>query len=70
MGAPDASSAFARSSMPMNAPLPETIRKALESASLDDKPRSGLRRSHKYSPGGAAARTGLGVEATSKEHLQ
>ncbi|HMO44392.1 MAG TPA: hypothetical protein PKB14_00010 [Rubrivivax sp.] len=54
----------------MNAPLPESIRKALESASLDDKPRSGLRRSHKYSPGGAAARAGFDVEAATKEPLQ
>jgi len=54
----------------MNAPLPESIRKALESASLDDKPRSGLRRSHKYSLGGATAQIGLGVEATAKEQKQ
>jgi len=54
----------------MNAPLPESIRKALENASLDDKPRSGLRRSHKYGLGGAAAQTGFGVEAARKEHLQ
>ena len=54
----------------MNAPLPESIRKALESASLDDKSRSGLRRSHKYNSGGAAARAGLGVEAAHQEHLQ
>jgi hypothetical protein len=56
----------------MNAPLPESIRKALEAASLDDKPRSGLRRrltsaqpklcrSHKYTAGGAAGRV-FGVE--------
>ena len=54
----------------MNAPLPESIRKALETASLDDKPRSGLRRSHKCRAGGTAARTGLGVEAVSKEQQQ
>ena len=54
----------------MNAPLPESIRKALESASLDDKPRSGLRRSHKYSRRGAAASAGFGVEATHQEHGQ
>lgn len=54
----------------MNAPLPEAIRKALESARLDDKPRSGLRRSHKYSPCGAAARPGFGVEAAHQEHAQ
>ncbi len=51
----------------MNAPLPESIRKALESASLDDKPQSGLRRSHKYRAGGIAARAGFGVEATTQE---
>ena len=54
----------------MNAPLPEAIRKALESASLDDKPRSGLRRSHKYGAGGASARAGLGVEAPCQEQRQ
>ncbi|MCX7277205.1 MAG: hypothetical protein NTZ15_07730 [Burkholderiales bacterium] len=46
----------------MNAPLPDSIRKALESASLDDKPHSGLRRRHKYSAGGVAGRTVFGVE--------
>ena len=54
----------------MNAPLPEAIRKALESASLDDKPHSGLRRSHKYGQRGAAVMAGFGVEACSKEQLQ
>ena len=46
----------------MNAPLPEHIRKALESVSLDDNPRSGLRRSHKYAVGCAAAHRAFGVE--------
>jgi hypothetical protein len=57
----------------MNAPLPESIRKALESVTLDDNPRSGLRRrltsaqrklcrSHKYAAHGAAGRRGFGVE--------
>jgi hypothetical protein len=46
----------------MNAPLPDSIRKALESASLDDKPPSGLRQRNKYSAGGVAARTEFGVE--------
>ena len=53
----------------MNAPLPEAIRKALESASLDDKPRNGLRRSYKCSLDGAAAQNGFGVEAAAKEQL-
>ena len=46
----------------MNAPLPESIRKALESVTLDDKPQGGLRRSHKYSLDGAAGQSGLDVE--------
>jgi hypothetical protein len=46
----------------MNAPLPESIRKALESVALDDNPRSGLRRSHKYSSAGAAGWAVFGVE--------
>lgn len=46
----------------MNAPLPESIRKAMESASLDDKPRSGFRRSHKYAAHRAAGRAIFGVE--------
>jgi hypothetical protein len=54
----------------MNAPLPESIRRALETVSLDDKPRSGLRRSHKYRRRGAAAAAVFGVEATQKEQLQ
>ncbi|MDR7378586.1 hypothetical protein J2X19_003280 [Rhodoferax ferrireducens] len=46
----------------MNAPLPEHIRKALETVTLDDKTHSGLRRRHIYSAGGVAGRTGFGVE--------
>ncbi len=42
----------------MNAPLPEHIRKALETVTLDDNPRSGLRRRHTYA-GGAAERRGF-----------
>jgi len=41
----------------MNAPLPEHIRKALETVTLDDKPHGGLQ--HKYSSGGAAGRAGF-----------
>ena len=51
----------------MNALLPEAIRKALESASLDDKPQGGLRRSHKYRPCGEAAWQVVGVEAIAQE---
>jgi len=51
----------------MNAPLPEAIRKALETASLDDKPQGGLRRSHKYQPCGEAAWPVIGVEAIAQE---
>jgi hypothetical protein len=46
----------------MNAPLPESIRKALETVTLDDNPRSGFRRSHKYSVAGAAGQGVFGVE--------
>ena len=46
----------------MNAPLPESIRKALESVTLDDNPQRGLRRSHKRSVDGAAGQAGFGVE--------
>jgi hypothetical protein len=46
----------------MNAPLPEHIRRALDTVTLDDKPRSGLRRRHKYWTDGAAVRSGFGVE--------
>ena len=44
----------------MNTPLPEHIRKALESVTLDENPPSGFRRRHKY-PGGAAGCAGLGI---------
>jgi hypothetical protein len=46
----------------MNAPLSESMRKALESVTLDDNPRSGWRRSHKYCRDGAAGPAGFGVE--------
>lgn len=42
----------------MNAPLPEHIRKALDSVTLDDKLRSGLH--HKDIAGGKAAGSGFG----------
>jgi hypothetical protein len=45
----------------MNAPLPEHIRKALETVTLDENPQSGFRRRHKYS-GGVAGCAGFGVE--------
>jgi hypothetical protein len=37
----------------MNAPLPEHIRKALETVTLDENSQSGFRRRHKYSGGEA-----------------
>ncbi|MDB5846308.1 MAG: hypothetical protein JWP29_60 [Rhodoferax sp.] len=46
----------------MNAPLPEHIRKALETVTLDDNLQSGLRRRHKYQANGIAGRAGFGVE--------
>lgn len=46
----------------MNAPLPEHIRKALETVTLDDNPHGGLRRRHKYAAIGKAERSGFGVE--------
>lgn len=45
----------------MNAPLPEHIRKALETVTLDDNSHRGLHRRYKYA-GGAAERSGFGVE--------
>ncbi|HRN76637.1 hypothetical protein [Ottowia sp.] len=45
----------------MNAPLPEHIRKALETVTLDDNPRRGLHRRYKCADG-AAGRSGFGVE--------
>ena len=44
----------------MNAPLPEHIRRALETVTLDDKPRSGLH--HNDTVDGAAGHSGFGVE--------
>ncbi|GKS82952.1 hypothetical protein AVMA1855_02390 [Acidovorax sp. SUPP1855] len=44
----------------MNAPLPEPIRRAIETVTLEDNPQRGLR--HKYVGGGAAARCGFGFE--------
>jgi hypothetical protein len=49
----------------MNAPLPEHIRKALETVTLDENPQSGFRRRHKYT-GGVAGCTGFGVELLTK----
>ncbi|WP_162910297.1 hypothetical protein [Azohydromonas sediminis] len=46
----------------MNAPLPEAIRTALESVTLDDHPPRGWRRSHKCTADGAAGGGGLAVE--------
>ena len=46
----------------MNAPLPDHIRKALETVTLDDKPQSGLRRRHKYTADGTPVRAVFGVE--------
>ena len=46
----------------MNAPLPEAVRKALESVTLDDPPHGGWRRSHMGAAVGAAGGGGLGVE--------
>ncbi len=45
----------------MNAPLPEHIRKALETVSLDENPPSGFGRRHKYSDGEAGCAV-FGVE--------
>ena len=47
----------------MNAPLPEHIRKALETVTLDENPHGGFRRRHTY-PGGAAGCAGFVVEPT------
>jgi hypothetical protein len=44
----------------MNAPLPEHIRKSLETVTLDENPQRGFRRRHKY--GGGEAGCGFGVE--------
>ena len=45
----------------MNAPLPEHIRKSLETVTLDEKPRSGFHRRYKY-PGSTAVRAVVGVK--------
>ena len=37
----------------MNAPLPEHIRKALETVTLDEKPQSGFHRRYKYADSAA-----------------
>jgi hypothetical protein len=47
----------------MNAPLPEHIRRALETVTLDENPQSGFRRRHKYADGEA----GCGVSVV--EHV-
>ena len=44
----------------MNAPLPEHIRKALETVMLDDNPHRGLH--HNDTVSGAAGRSGFGAE--------
>ena len=44
----------------MNAPLPEHIRKALETVTLDDNPHRGLH--HNDTVSGAAGRSGFGAE--------
>ncbi|WP_182344661.1 hypothetical protein [Comamonas koreensis] len=44
----------------MNASLPESVRKALETVTLDDNLQCRLQ--HKYAAGGAAARGVFGVE--------
>ncbi len=49
----------------MNAPLPESIRQALETVTLDDNPPCGLRLRHKDA-GGTAARSGFGAERASE----
>ena len=45
----------------MNAPLPEHIRKALETVTLDEKRRSGFHRRYKY-PDGEAGCAVFGVK--------
>ena len=44
----------------MNAPLPEHIRKALETVTLEDNPQRGLL--YNYAANGAAGRSGFGAE--------
>ncbi len=48
----------------MNAPLPEHIRKALETVALDDSPLGGLQ--HNDTASGAAGRSGFGAERACK----
>jgi hypothetical protein len=43
----------------MNAPLPEHIRKSLETVTLDENPQSGFHRRYKYSDGAAVYVFGL-----------
>ncbi|WP_311230737.1 MULTISPECIES: hypothetical protein [unclassified Acidovorax] len=52
----------------MNAPLPEHIRRAIETVTLDDNPQSGLH--HKDVAGGNAARSGFGVELACEGNVQ
>ena len=52
----------------MNAPLPEHIRKALESVTLDDNPPGGLRRRHKYASGEAERAVFAGEHACEGSH--
>jgi hypothetical protein len=49
----------------MNAPLPEHIRKALETVTLDENSRSGFHRRYKC-PDGAAGSAVFGVELFEK----
>ena len=49
----------------MNAPLPEHIRKSLETVTLDEKPQSGFHRRYKY-PGSAAGCAVFVIELVSK----
>ncbi|WCM88654.1 hypothetical protein [Acidovorax sp. NCPPB 3576] len=48
----------------MNAPLPEPIRRAIETVTLDDNPHCWLR--HRGATGGAAERCVFGVERAGK----
>ncbi|MBO9678810.1 MAG: hypothetical protein J7556_11265 [Acidovorax sp.] len=52
----------------MNAPLPEHIRKALETVTLDDNPQRGLH--HKDVAGGIAARSVFGAERACEGGVQ
>ena len=46
----------------MNMPIPDHVRKALETVSLEESAPRALRRRHNYSEGGAAGFTGFGVQ--------